>query len=152
MGNPSRIGRASEITADGALQKVPGNSTLALALDQLTGVQVVHSAALPVNQAATSHFVVPFDAEIIGGNARIITQQTSANGSFVIERNGSSIGSLTVATADPAGTVMQITVGTSGTISSANAILSAGDVITFSRPNTGASGVVAGSLVLIPRA
>jgi len=152
MSGTSRIGRASEITADGPLAKVPGNTAQALTLAQIAGAQVVHSAALAVNSAAGGHFVVPFDAEIIGGLTRTITQQTTLAGSFVIEKNGSAIGTLAVATADVAGTLMPITVGAASTITAADARLNAGDVISFSRPNTGAAGVVAGSLVLIPRA
>lgn len=152
MSRTSRIGRASEVTADGPLAGVPGNTALQMTLAQIGGMQVVHSAALAVNQAATSHFVVPFNAEIVGGTVRIMVTQTTANGSLSIERNGTSIGSVEINTADTAPTIKTITVGAGGTISATDARLNAGDVISFSRPDTGAAGVAAASLVLVPRA
>jgi hypothetical protein len=148
----SRIGRASEITADGPLQKVPGNATLERTLGQMTAVANVASPTLAVNATATGTFVVPFDAEIIGGLMRTITQQTTAAGSVDINKNGSSIGTVAVETADVAGTLTPVTIASDGSITPANAALVAGDVLTFSRPNTGAAGVVALTLVLVPRA
>ena len=148
----SRIGRASEVTADGPLQKIPGNAAMQRTLGQMTAVANVATPTLAVNATATGHFVVPFDAEIIGGLMRTLTQQTTAAGSVDVNKNGSSIGSVVVATADVAGTLTPVTVADAGSITPANAALVAGDVLTFSRPDTGAAGVVALTLVLVPRA
>lgn len=148
----SRIGRASEVTADGPLQKIPGNTAMQRTLGQMTAVVTVPSPALPVDQAAIGTFLVPFDAEIIGGWMRTLTQQITANGSAVVNVNGSAVGTIPVLTASTAGTLTPVTVGADQIVTAANAKLNAGDVITFTRPDTGASGVVAVTLVLVPRA
>lgn len=149
MALPSPKARASEIQSDGPATAITGMEQASLA--EVAGAQAVHSPSLAVNTAATGHFVVPFKARIVSGVMRTITQQTSADGSAVIEKNGSTIGTLSVATAGTAGTLTNVTVGASDTITAANANLERGDLITFSRPNTGATGVVAMSLVIVPR-
>jgi hypothetical protein len=152
MANIMSKGRAAEVRADGPLLGLPGNAGGDYTLADTASGQVVHSPALPVNQAATGHFVVPFNARLVGGVMRTITQQTSSAGSVAIAKNGTTIGTLTVTTAAPAGTLTSVTIGATGTISEANALLNRGDVLTFSRPNDGASGVVALGLMLLPRA
>jgi len=148
----SRIGRASEVSADGALQKVPGNLSMQRTMAQMAALTSVPSPSLAVNATATGHFIVPFDAEIVGGTMRVITQQTTNDGTAVINRNGSAIGTVPVPTAAVANTLTPITIASAGIITPANAQLNAGDLITFSRPNTGAAGVVAMTLLLVPRA
>ncbi|NJM09443.1 MAG: hypothetical protein HC883_00650 [Bdellovibrionaceae bacterium] len=153
MAEVAAIGRANEITSIGPLTRLPGNSLGALRLDDLAAGEIIRSGTLAVNASAQDHWVAPYDCRITGGVFRVTTQQASANGSVVINKNGSALGAaVTVATTAVAGTLLDVTVAASGgTFTPAEAKLARGDLITFSRPNTGATGVVVGSLFIVPR-
>lgn len=139
--------RSNEIQPVGPDALVPGMPS-----DRWAQLIFAESPSLPVNQSETGHFCVPCDCQIVAVQEYIITQQAGANRTVVINKNGSQIAAKALLTTDATGT-RAWTVGSGGDIDTATGkdLLSKGDYLTFSTPNTGASGVSVLSVTLRPR-
>ena len=139
--------RSNEVQPVGPDASVPGMPS-----DRWACLFFTESPSLPVNQSETGHFVVPCDCQIVAVEEYIITQQAGANRTVVLNKNGSQIAAKALLTTDATG-ARAWTVSSGGDIDTATNKdqFSKGDYLTFSTPNTGASGVTAVTVTFRPR-
>lgn len=111
------------------------------------------SPALPVNQTTqVGYFVVPCDCRIVAVEERILTQQAGANRTVEINKNNSIVATKALLTTEEVG-ARAWTVASGGDIDTAlgEDLFSAGDLLSFSTPNTGSAGITALTVTLRPR-